>query len=705
VTEPNPSSPELRRRRIARVVFLGLVLASAWAIGYLLPIPFVSVLAKLVFWLLVFVVACWLLWRAYQRLLWHVGGRLAFSYFLIGVVPIPLALALVLIVGYGLTGFYLSRAFHDAVSGVQRELTLAAASGPGTAAGRAPLSPIAFARFRDDRKVEGDPRAPEAWPGWLVEAAPEPAPPEVAGAPDPTPAAPEEEPEAGQPWLVLPDGTLTLGAASPAADAAAGGAGTLAFYDGEVEALLRERAGIWIEVGESTRSHAVRVRGVQIQVGATELDSSEQEAEEAEREAAQEAGEEVAGEDAAALERDRQAERHDYFAERAEGLGWTDRPLFTWGAVSPRPVRLDTGERLEREMGVLLQATPRMVARSLFSTQTELLQGFWVALLVSSLLLLAIYAVAELVAIAMIVGISRAVSRLYAATRRVAAGDFSARIPVRRRDQVGAVQRSFNSMAENLEDLVSTVAQKELLDKELQIARQVQQSLIPQNLPASESLEFSTLFEPSAAIGGDYFDVLRLGEGELAVVVADVSGHGLPTGLRMAMVKAALGILVVETHEADEILRRLDATVRSGDGAGDESRFFVTAVFSRVDFRHGVVEITNAGHPPVYLLRGGAVEEILLPGSPLGGLGHDYGRRRVELADGDVLIWLSDGLIEASDGDDEPFGYDRIEATLAGPGDSAVQVRDRLLAAVEAHTEGRPAMDDRTLVVMRYSTP
>jgi len=70
-----------------------------------------------------------------------------------------------------------------------------------------------------------------------------------------------------------------------------------------------------------------------------------------------------------------------------------------------------------------------------------------------------------------------------------------------------------------------------------------------------------------------------------------------------------------------------------------------------------------------------------------------------------VLIWLSDGLIEASDGDDEPFGYDRIEATLAGPGDSAVQVRDRLLAAVEAHTEGRPAMDDRTLVVMRYSTP
>jgi sigma-B regulation protein RsbU (phosphoserine phosphatase) len=278
------------------------------------------------------------------------------------------------------------------------------------------------------------------------------------------------------------------------------------------------------------------------------------------------------------------------------------------------------------------------------------------------------------------------------------------RIPVRRRDQVGALQRSFNTMAENLEDLVATSAQKELLEKELQIARQVQQSLIPKVLPGGETVEFSTLFEPSAAIGGDYFDVLRLSDDELAVVVADVSGHGLPTGLRMAMVKAALGILVVEIDEADEILRRLDRTVRTGDSDGVGSRFFVTAVFTRVNFRTGVVELTNAGHPPAYLVRDRMIEEILEPGSPLGGLGHSYGRRRLELAAGDVMVWLSDGLIEATDGDDEPFGYDRVEAALAaGPADSAAEVRDRLLAAVEAYTGGRPAQDDRTVVVMRYT--
>jgi serine phosphatase RsbU (regulator of sigma subunit) len=550
--------------------------------------------------------------------------------------------------------------------------------------------------------VEGSELAPEAWPAWLAaRGAAEGGAAEAEAAPDPAEGGEETETEAeaeedrppAGPWVTLDDGSLRLAAAV----ATGPGSGTLALFAGDTEALLRERSGIWIQIGEAARRQTVNVRGVQIRVG----DADPEDLAEAEGEAAAEETEEVL-EDGPGID----AVRDRFFAERADGEGWTDRAFFNWPAIHRPPVDLASGERLGDEIGVLLQASPRMVARSLFGAGAELAQGFWIALLGVSVLLLAIYAVAELVAIAMIVGLSRAVSRLYDATSRVASGDFSVRIPVRRRDQVGALQRSFNAMAENLEDLVATAAQTELLEKELQIARQVQQSLIPHNLPATDTVEFSTLFEPSAAIGGDYFDVLRLSDDELAVVVADVSGHGLPTGLRMAMVKAALGILVVETREAEEILRRLDATVRSGGGAGDDSRFFVTAVFSRLDFRRGVLELTNAGHPPVYLLRRGEVEEILLPGSPLGGLGHSYGRRTVQLEDGDVLVWLSDGLIEATDGADEPFGYDGVEAALAaGPADSAAQVRDRLLAAVEAHTRGAPAQDDRTVVVMRYLVP
>jgi serine phosphatase RsbU (regulator of sigma subunit) len=706
---PKTTPTEPRRRLIGRVVFLGLFLASAWAVGYLLPIPVASVLAKIAFWIVAAGLLAWLLWRAYWRLLWHVSGRLAFSYFLIGIVPIPLATILVLIVAYGLTGFYLGRIFHDTAAGVQRDLALAAATGgrqPGPA-----LGPVETASYRDGRRVEGSERAPETWPAWLAAEPLAPAPPpEDAATPGPAESAGDESQPAeeaagaapadgaGPTWVELADRTLTLAAAVETAP----GTGTVAFAAGDLEALVRERSGIWVQPADESRRQTVKVRDLTLRVGDGERgggdggDGGSGDGVPPTEAAGQGPSAESAPDDLDTL-------RRRFFAERTQGEGWTERPLLTWIATTRPPVEIASGQRSGDELTMLVQASPRMVARSLFGQGTELVQGFWITLLAVSLMLLTIYAVAELVAIAMIVGLSRAVSRLYSATSRVASGDFSVRIPVRRRDQVGALQRSFNAMAENLQDLVATAAQTELLEKELEIARQIQQSLIPQVLPSGDTVEFSTLFEPSAAIGGDYFDVLRLSDDELAVVVADVSGHGLPTGLRMAMVKAALGILVVETREADEILRRLDATVRSGGGAGEQSRFFVTAVFSRVDFRRGVIELTNAGHPPAYRVRDGGVEEILVPGSPLGGLGHTYGRRRIELAEGDVMVWLSDGLIEATDGEDEPFGYERVEAALAGPAESAAKVRDRLLAAVEAHTGGRPAEDDRTVVVMRYT--
>jgi HAMP domain-containing protein len=580
----NPIQSVARQRLLARIVFAGLFLAAAWAVGWLLPIPVASFLARMAFRLAVLALVLWLAWRTYQRLLWRVSGRLAFSYVLIGVVPIPLAAILVLILAYGLTGFYLGRLFHDTAAGLRSELALTAAlAGDGAAPDP---GPIETARYRNGRKASGAERAPESWPAWLVEGRPADAP--AAEAPDGSePGAAEPDAGPGRPWVVLADGTLTLATAA----ATAPGSGTVAFIAGDVAELISERSGIWVQRADDRTPKTVQVGGVSIRVGEGEAgEGSETVPLPIEPDASDEPA------DTPKVAPD--ARRDRFFAARAGGDGWADRALFNWLAVDRPPADFATGERSGREIAVFLQATPRMVARSLFGQGTELVQGFWVALLVVSLALLTIYAIAELVAITMIVGLSRAVSRLYAATLSLASGDFSVRIPVRRRDQVGALQRSFNTMAENLEDLVATSAQKELLEKELQIARQVQQSLIPKVLPGGETVEFSTLFEPSAAIGGDYFDVLRLSDDELAVVVADVSGHGLPTGLRMAMVKAALGILVVEIDEADEILRRLDRTVRTGDSDGVGSRFFVTAVFTRVNFRTGVVELTNAGHPP-----------------------------------------------------------------------------------------------------------
>ncbi|MYJ26850.1 MAG: serine/threonine-protein phosphatase, partial [Holophagales bacterium] len=218
-----------------------------------------------------------------------------------------------------------------------------------------------------------------------------------------------------------------------------------------------------------------------------------------------------------------------------------------------------------------------------------------------------------------------------------------------------------------------------------------------------EGVEFATFFEPSAAIGGDYFDILELpGEwegdrGRLGVVIADVAGHGLSAGLRMAMLKAGLLTLVEEGKPARQLLPALDGLVRKAS-----DRVFVTASLSVIDVSTGVVEMTNAGHPPAYLLRNGEIEEILLAGSPLGALGADYGFRRFELRPGDVMVWLSDGFIEAADADGEVFGYERTIDSLKGSADSAMEVRDRILGDIRRYTEGVGAEDDLTLVVMRY---
>jgi sigma-B regulation protein RsbU (phosphoserine phosphatase) len=166
----------------------------------------------------------------------------------------------------------------------------------------------------------------------------------------------------------------------------------------------------------------------------------------------------------------------------------------------------------------------------------------------------------------------------------------------------------------------------------------------------------------------------------------------------MAMLKAALVILVEESKAPTEILRRLDRMVRA------DRRIFVTATIGIVNHRMGRLDLTNAGHPPTYLVRNGTVDEILLPGNPLGTLGSTYGERSLDLESGDQVVWLSDGLIEATNGAGEPFGYERVRSALGKQAASADELRDALVAGVAQHVHGMPPDDDRTLVVMRFKS-
>ncbi|HKV10846.1 MAG TPA: SpoIIE family protein phosphatase [Thermoanaerobaculia bacterium] len=644
---------EKRTQRLLAV----LALVAPLAVLAVFDVPYVTALSRFTLAGTGFAFLLWVLWRAYQAFLWKVGRRLAFSYFLLGVLPIPMLMLLTGVLAYLLSGFFLGHLYRDAVQSLEIELASMARSRAATFARSGAPRPeedtsVVFGYYRNGKRLAGDPRTPAAWPTWLEE----------------SPAEPRRRQgrEEMTRFVRRDDGSPTL-----AALASRGDAGVVALYVGDLDLELSRRGDLWVE---TYRSDDPDLKVISLEISGRRIPLLH-------------------------VRRDEQAEAGKFFKRLSKGERFWDDPVLWWGEISGPLYDPATGKVIADYLAANLNGTPRTVLRHLFSSAAEIDAFAWVTLIVVSSLLFWVYIAAAFMAVFMIVGLSRAVNRLSAATEAVRRGDFSVRIPVRRRDQVGDLQRSFNEMSGNLETLVATAAQKELLEKELALARNLQKSLLPSDLPASEGVEFATLFEPSAAIGGDYFDILRLGDDQLAVVIADVSGHGLSSGLRMAMLKAALLILVEETVKPEEILRRLDTVVRTKG----ETRVFVTATLALLDLRTGALRLTNAGHPPTYRLRGGQVEEIVLPGSPLGGLGHTYGRTTLDLATGDVVVWLSDGLIEAVNGADEPFGYERVVEALGGlEGQGATEVRNRLLDAVCRYTGGEPPGDDRTLVVMKY---
>jgi serine phosphatase RsbU (regulator of sigma subunit) len=644
--------------RRALLAILGAALALALSLA---GIPYVSLFAQLTLGAGAVVLLLWLLWKGYRSYLWQVSRRLAFSYFLIGMLPVPIVLLLLGVGSYILSGFFLGHLYRDAAAELQSDLDRAAESQLDVMTAGTPPAPrgpdVSFAFYRDGRRIGGDPEAPAQWPAWANVGS------GVGGG---------VENGAG---LGGAGGVASLKAArQPRFFARRGGTSTLlAALSGDLDRAISHRAGLWVAVRRPDDPDLIRIEFLNLKIPLRRI------------------------------RKDRQpGEAAKLFKEVSRGEAVWDDPLLWWAEVSAPLLDPATGRGGE-PLAVVLNSSPRTVLHHLFTSAGEIDSAVWVALLVFAALLFDVYAVATLMAVFMIVSLSRAVNRMSQATEAVRQGDFTARIPVRRQDQVGDLQRSFNEMTANLETLVAAAAQKEILENELDIARDMQKSLIPRDLPGGEGLEFATLFEPSAAIGGDYFDVLRLSEDELLVIIADVSGHGLSTGLRMAMLKAALLVLVEQTREPEDILRHLDSVVRNGN-----TRVFVTATLTLVDLRTGTLRIYNAGHPPTYLLRGGEVQEILLPGSPLGGLGRTYGRADVPLHRGDVLVWLSDGLIEATNTGGDPFGYDAVLKALQGDGkggkggDSAGDVRNRLLAAVDRYVGDEPPSDDRTLVVMRY---
>ena len=388
-------------------------------------------------------------------------------------------------------------------------------------------------------------------------------------------------------------------------------------------------------------------------------------------------------------------------ARPAEGSRWQQaRLLWIWPGKTPRA--LGSGE--ERKgflLLTLIKLSPRGAIDDLFGPTDKIGSEAKAMLLVLTAVFGSIYLVAVGFAAVMILRVTRSTARLTRGARAVAQGDLETRIPVKRRDQLGDLAVSFNAMTESVGTMLAHVAEKERMAREMELAREIQESLLPPSELSSGPLSVWAHFRPAAEVGGDYFDLFPLAPGRLVVSIGDVAGHGLPTGLLMAMVKSAAAALIEEGYRGGELLSKLNHLLL---GQSLKQRM-VSFALAEVDGERREVKIASAGHQPGILLAAdGGVEEVLLSSLPLGHRWPDPApERSLPFAPGSRLLLYSDGLVEAHDDAGSPFGYERLQDVLRQYRDAGgPQTLAALLGELDRHVGGHPLADDLTVVLVEH---
>ena len=374
-----------------------------------------------------------------------------------------------------------------------------------------------------------------------------------------------------------------------------------------------------------------------------------------------------------------------------------------WGDMSPPLTEWDTGVMNPRLAAVTILSNPWRNLNTFYFGNWRYSQIVLATIGSLAGTLAVIYVLALMLAAGLIFSISRAVNRIEKGTVAVEQGDFSYRIGLRARNQLGQVAQSFDRMTQSVSALLGKVAEQERLQSEVDIAASIQRNLLPKEAPHGRGLVFAAHFEPTASIGGDYYDVFTLDHDRIAVAIGDVSGHGLSTGIVMAMVKAAMSTLIDVGADEVSLFKRLNDLVYKST----EKRAFMTLAFTIFDLRRRTIRHTNAGHLFPYLLRDGAPPRAIeAPSLPLGVRSTiEPTTIELDLRERDTMVYLSDGIIEAQDRAGDPFGFDQLEAILASMSRSAPSdIQDEILRRILKHSAGRPADDDRTVMILRLDS-
>ena len=307
----------------------------------------------------------------------------------------------------------------------------------------------------------------------------------------------------------------------------------------------------------------------------------------------------------------------------------------------------------------------------------------------------------------LVVGLTRPLTLLSAAARRLAEGDLSTRVEgIKPGDEIGDLADSFNHMITDLNGyinkLTETTAAKERIEGELDLARRIQQSILPRSYPPFPDQPEFDLFAkniPAREVGGDFFDFFFIDPEHLALVVGDVSGKGVPSALFMTVARTLIKNAAMHHSEPVEVLKEVNRQILPEN----EMCMFVTIFFGVYHLGSGNLTYASAGHPaPILKRHAGETRQLPRVGGMAVGIIEEMGLEpaEVHLSEGDLLLIFTDGLDEAIDSDENMFGIDRAVRWLEK---SSVQkaplMVESLVAAQREFTGEVEQFDDLTLLL------
>jgi sigma-B regulation protein RsbU (phosphoserine phosphatase) len=322
-------------------------------------------------------------------------------------------------------------------------------------------------------------------------------------------------------------------------------------------------------------------------------------------------------------------------------------------------------------------------------------------------LLAVVFLVIELAALIIGVVLAKAItntiSELYRATQFVREGNFSHRVAVERKDQLGVLGESFNLMTSSISRLIDEQKQLQRLENEISIAREVQDQLFPRGFPKVEGLEIEAICKAARSVSGDYYDFIQLDPTHVAIALGDISGKGISAALLMASLQAALRSQLLtpgsEQMSTAELVGRLNKHLVRNTG---EDRFatFLVAVY---DMETRKLRYTNAGHLPGFCLSDTKSMHLDVGGMVLGIVeDYPYLEGVVEVPRDAVFIAYSDGLVEPENAYGEEFGVSRLEAAAqrVRQGDPK-RIAMALMTAAEEWSGSPEQADDMTVIVAK----